>query len=466
MNKFKVFIVSVIVITLFFIPTFNTKDLFALNSKFNISKVETNLSSNSISISWEAKADYYIVYLDEEEYTKTDNKSVTIMELESDHPYGIIIQAISNEEVSDTIAVQTVTPMTSAQEKKEENEIAAAIATAIFSTDEAKIIFENVPDDNQVYDVERNYEKIGSINENKNYILDKNLSEDTEYRYSIVGKVKLDQEEKKELQETYEDQEVSVDEVEFEKIDRELELARTIKTLPKVKNTVSAAKWNDPSPGVQFMYTTFIPMKQFKFAPAKGMASPYHYFTGDGRSFDTHAISRKYRTRTKVRVSFPNSGGSIVRFDKEANPTHGYNVFKQKWNTKLANMSEVYLVSKSESSTKATFNIHHNAKNPLHDILGSIEAPGITYDIQGEVYKAGSYKIVGSHDNAPNHEMSFTPIPGEVHQWWSKSQNKVIVGESSMRGLFQHKIDPIGGFYRLMDLSFSRKKINEQGYWK
>jgi hypothetical protein len=459
------FLIVTVVLTLFFSTIFNS-DFLALNDKFNISQVKVDSTKNSISVSWGAKADKFVIYLDDEKFKTTTESNISVQNLKSNHPYEIVVQALSNQKVSDTIAIQTITPMTDKQEEDKVYEIASGIATAIFSDDEAKIIFENVPDENKVYDVSRNNKKIGVINQNKNFIIDKNLEEKTEYRYSVLGKVKLKDKEIQEVKKVFKKNDVDIDQSEVEKIDRELELARTIKTLPKEKNTVSAEKWSDPSQGVQFMYTTFIPMSQFNFTPAYGLTSPYHTFLGDGRSFDSHAIDTRFRTRTKLRVSFPESGGSIVRFDKLANETDGFNVLTRRWNSKLANMSEVYLRSKHEGSTSAYFHIHHNAKNPLHDIFMVADAPGITYDIEGHVYKSGSFSLVGSHDNAPNHELSFTPIPGEVHTWWSDFHNRIIVGESTMRALFQDNMDKKRGFYRLLDTPYTKKQINEQGYWK
>lgn len=90
----------------------------------------------------------------------------------------------------------------------------------------------------------------------------------------------------------------------------------------------------------------------------------------------------------------------------------------------------------------------------------NIEAPGITYSYNAEVRKDGYFYIVGRHDKAPNHEMSLTPIPGEVHTWNGQ------VTYSTMRHLFTDPIEPKYHFYNLVGDVYGQKNISESGYWK
>lgn len=435
-------------------------DLFATNNNFRVMDINVETSSDSIVLEWGNIGEEYIVTLDDEYYATTSNQTITITDLKEDHPYAFVISAKKDDKFIDKFVVQT---LTKPKEKRDsEYELEDGLTTAIFNDSEAKVIFENVPDSDQVYVVEKDNEKFGKLKGEKNYIIDKNLEPDKQYRYSLVGKKKLTKQQKEKFKKTLKANNINSKSIDVNKVEKEYELARTIKTLKKAqKNKVFAyERWDDPSPGVEFVYTTFIAKSVATFKPwIAEYFTDYHVFHGDGRGFDKYALSEAYRTRTWARVSFPENGGSDIKFDEDYNKTTAKNKNTGNWVTKSTSLDDVYIKDMNKGTTKASFTLYHNAKNPLHNI-GSIEAAGITYQYTADVYKSGYFEVRGYHDKAPHHELSFTPIPGETHYMFDSG-----VTYSTMNSLFQDRIDTQFHFYSLLP-GYPQKSISEQGYWK
>lgn len=467
----RLFLVTII-FSLFL--TFNS-NIFALNNEFNVANVNVETTTSSINIKWGSISKLYNVFLDGEMYTETEENSININELDSNRPYIIKIQAIKNGKIIDNLVIETNTTMTDTEKNNIVYESEIATTTAIYTDNSAKIVFDNLPDEDKKFEVLRNNQDlVGNLNKNKNYIVDTNLTEETKYRYSIVGKVKLDKKEKSELKESIEkyNLEGKSDLGNIENVDefvnqplKEYELARTIETLSKEvsSNVASAAigNWEENNPGIELIYTTFIPMGVFTFKPPYPFSNytDYHKFHGDGRNFDEYALSDDYRTRTKVRVTFPPNKNAVLLFDKDVSATKGMNKKTKKWTTKKSSSKDVKILNKTLKKDSASFLLYHNVNNPLHNTAG-VEAPGITYQYVGYVYRSGSFKIVGDHDQAPNHELTIDLVPGETHGQLVNGKFKVTY--STRANLFQHKI---ASFYYLFP-GFPRKQINEQGNWK
>lgn len=468
MKKILIFICSVFV----FVGILSTADLLAFNNEFSSKDVRVENTETTISISWGNIADIYLISLDGKKFSETKKNKISIDNLESGNPYEIKITGLKNGEVIDNVVVQTNTLKSSEQNKKKKHKIEVASTTAIFTDHEAKIIFSGVPDDDLVYDVYRNKEvKVGTLNGKSDYIYDENLKPETDYRYSVVGEEKFSKTEVEKLKKT-----IVLPKNSEEGLVNTFEVARSIKTISK-EHVVSAASyehWYNPSDGVEFIYTTFIPMKKFEFDIEKhfrylGAVKPrvdYYKFHGDGRGYDIYGLSDAFRTRTYTRVQFPKSGGSTIKFIHDSNKTQGQNRHTGNWRAREADMDEVYITNKVQGDTKATFYVKHNAINSLHnakDVTGKTwAAPGISYEFSGEVHKAGYFKLSGLHDAAPNHEMSWTRIPGEVHRMWI--DGRWVYSDSTMRVGFGHWIGHLG-FYGLFP-GTPRMSISEEGYWK
>ncbi len=465
-KKAKLLITLLLILTLS-LGLINT-DIFADYQKFKIKDVEVETSTNSISIKWGDLSDSYIITLDGQRYTKTKENSITINKLEPNHPYEVIVEAETKDQEStlDKFVVQTLTAIKGSEEKETEFALENGQTTAIFSDTESKIIFENVPDDDLEYTVQRNNEDIGKLKGKKNYIVERDLDSDTTYRYSVIGAVKLNKKEKEKAINAIKQQKMNPSDFNLDEVEKEYELARTIKTLKSNQtNSAAAESWEDPSPGVEFIYTTFIPYGPFTFKP-KGMESRTNYHTGlgDNRSFDPYVLSDDYRTRTRARVSFPPSGGSKIRFTKLAHRSKGVNKNTGKWEVSgPIDMSRIYLATKTEGSTMASFTLNHEAGSPFAKFQfgGKMwDGPEIDYRYRADVYKNGYFKIVGYHDRAPSHELSFTPIPGETH-----TEGKFY---STLQPLFQFGMgnNPNGLMNLVGPPAYPQRSISEQGYWK
>lgn len=465
-------IVTLVVILSLSLGLINT-DIFADFDKFKIKDVNVETTTDSISITWGDLSDSYLVSLDGNPYTKTTKNSITFDKLNSDHPYEVIVKAESKnkENIIHQFTVQTLTKREKTDDQEGNLELENGQTTAVFTDSEAKVIFENVPDDDLEYTVERDNKKIGKLKGKKNFIIESDLEPDTSYRYALIGKKKLSKKEKENALNAIKKQNLNPKDFNIDKMEKEYELARSLKTIKNdQQNSVLAStppevSWGDHSPGAEFIYTTFIPMGVFTYKP-KGLHYAIDHITGEGddRLFDPYVLSKDFRTRTRVRVSFPSYGGSEIRFDKDGNRTKALHKRTGLWEVSgEPDLSKISLGLQNEGDTKATFTLNHEAGSPFVRFnLGKWQpaGPAINYYYHAEVYKNGYFKLFGAHDKAPNHELSFTPIPGETHQ----------VGKfySTLRPLFQFSMGkkPEG----LKNLAgppvFPQRQFNEQGYWK
>ncbi len=463
------------VLTIILISGFNIR-LSANYDTFNLEEVKINQSTNSIKVSWGNIGDEYHVYLDGEFYVTTSDNKITLDNLLVYNPYEIKIEAKEEKELIDTVVIQTYTNKEVNNKDEVPINLEEGISTGIFTSSAAKVIFENVPNDFDTYTLYKDNVEIGVLKKNNASYVDLDVEPDTAYRYSIVGTVKLTKKEKEEITEQLLDDEISPDSVDLDEIKNEFELARSIKTLKENKaNAVSAAiDYDDPNPGVTFVYTTFIPMGVFEYIPYVPLlgfdvpfTSDYHVYKGDDRGFDPYVISSDYRTRTWAQVNFPENRSSVVRFSADASATSGKHKETGKWKTSAADKSGMHISSKIEQFNKAEFTVYHDATNKLHEVKAfgkTYKAPGITYQYRATVYRTGSFQIMGYHDRAPNHEMSFSPMPGEKHIRYNTSTKKIEVIDTTWRPLFQDKLE---GFNWLIGPPvYGQKNISEQGYWK
>lgn len=465
MTKKSKFFIIITVFALSF-SLFNS-DLQASFNKFKVKDIDVQVETDSIQINWKDIGDSYVIEVNGEEYTETPEESVHLTDLEPGNPYEVAIKAKSKENISDIFVVQTLTKRTEQETSNSEYILEPAITTAIVKDDQVKIIFEDLPEQNMNYVVTKNDTEFGKLKGKKPFIIDTDLEANEKYRYALIGAQKLDFNERREAVKSLKENKISKEMLDIDDIEKEFELARTVKTLNSKKaNQAHAENWYSYGVGAEFVYTTFIKPHNATFVPfLVGGSVKYHKFKGDGRNFDRHAVSPKYRTKTWVRVTFPDSGGSKVRFRKYINPTTGQHNTTKEWVTKAPAVknNKVYLKNKQESSTKAVFTVYHDAKNSLHDMdfeAFKVSSPGITYQYRGEVYKNGYFNIVGYHDRAPHHEMSYSPVPGEIHTYNGK------VTYSTWTHLFTDEIGSKAGFYNLVGPPiYPQKAISEQGYW-
>lgn len=140
-------------------------------------------------------------------------------------------------------------------------------------------------------------------------------------------------------------------------------------------------------------YTTFLSGHWVK---NENSTSKYRYFTGDDRGYSTS--SSKYRTRADVNVCFCSSGSS-AGLSRSVGLTHGYSKKKKFLKKARASANGIYLTNLSLGKSKIQFTLRHAVGNPL------VYAPTIDYYVVGTFYKNGRYKLSGSHDHAPHHEV-------------------------------------------------------------
>lgn len=394
-------------------------------------KVKALESSNSISLTWNAKGSYYKVYEGKKLLFKGTKKKLTIRGLKPDRLYSYRV-ATYNESGK---LLEFSTVKTSTTKAKKENTVNRFSAKNIseeaiseedipeeviletnVGKDYADINWEKMEDDDGVYEIYRDSKLIESTN--KLSYRDENLTPGTVYTYEIVAKKEVSQETKNELDEKVKEQNLSLSSKELQDLyTRQQSIIRSVKTsenvsekellspaFPLQSNVTSEKSYKisstNPSPSKRsyfFRYTTFIPNKTV-MDPNPFTDYSFNYLHGDNRGFDVW--SSKYRTRSDVYAGWmsgspaidhiPSVGQSIMYEDEE-----GTNVLKKA----TASTNGIKLSKLSLSKSKVSWNISHDVGVPFGKVY-----PNINYGYKGTQYSDGSMRVLGGHDRAPNHE--------------------------------------------------------------
>ncbi|WP_342379009.1 DUF3238 domain-containing protein [Bacillus thuringiensis] len=168
----------------------------------------------------------------------------------------------------------------------------------------------------------------------------------------------------------------------------------------KAAQAISKSQASAPSQqGFIYRYQTFIPTSR-EWSPIKWFAS-LESFEGDGRGFDY--FSDRYRTRLDVRVTWSMGwvDNSPAKFNvtKSTGLTTGYLKDGTPVNGKANAENDLNVKIESATPYQAKFSMKTASANPL--VSGAPDIDAYAYVI---VNRNGSGATAGFHDRAPNHE--------------------------------------------------------------
>ncbi|ANU14878.1 hypothetical protein B481_0328 [Planococcus halocryophilus Or1] len=361
-----------------------------------------------------------VVYTGTQNYFKDEG-------LQVGHLYTYTIERLDVAgEWTDKIKIQTGTENRNVDN---DNRLAEIVLTTIVSEGRVSLAWGKI-DGISTFDIYRNGQFIESIKKNQ-YTDDKILS-DQPYTYWIRGKRPVSLAGKKGSEKKFSlhkifgalQQNSSKDKASMEDFWLTQKIAPLHSLLSDQPNTAPQPVWH-------FRYNTFLPDTLLK---NPNLLSPFHYFKGDNRSFDSDSL--EYRTHVNFTVSF-NENEPTLSWDKRVGPTIGYNWRKKFSKEDVASANEIDLIKTAESDQKISIALTHGVGNPL------TTSPNIDYHLSADFYHDGTYTVLGVHDQSPNHEVYLKY--SEDRQWTEIHQSE-SEGLSYMAGPTANKYWRLSNF--------------------
>ncbi|AXF56754.1 DUF3238 domain-containing protein [Salicibibacter kimchii] len=376
--------------------------MFTTNAYAN-DKVNVNVQpdTESIELDWEDEGHSYTIMNEHEgeEIWSGDQPQYTIDDLESDQIYQFILEIYNDEdELIDTAQINTST-LKNQQEMETfdeemlsgDQEISYSMAesnlSTVASSDQVELQWENIPTDNNEYDILRDEEVIETVEGNE--FVDDTVSGDEMHRYTVKGQKKVPEERVEEIEaEIEENEEIQLSEEEKEQALYEpKEASVVINASEGDHNSPSASTW-------LLRYTTFIPM-EYAENPSCFITCTYEYFGGDDRGFGE---AGSFRTRSDVVLNedleelyhFPDTG-----------ITYGYDEDYNEIDQAQADAEEDHDITTYDQGD-FSHRMDLGSANPLLSYAPDIDAYYVSNIIDG-LYA----QFQGSHDQAPSHEFYF-----------------------------------------------------------
>ncbi len=429
----------------FFTILFNSNSVLAATEDLNIF---TKRTSSSITINWKNISNNYEVYskVKNNEYVKVwegNSNSYTFENLNpGDLIHFVLIALDDNHEVINAASVTTYTE----SDKVSDDDISMQVESIVYSS-KIELNWDKLPNYNKDYKIYKDGEIISKTGEESSFT-DTNISLNKNYSYEIVGIRKRSNSEVNDIRDemisdnaliTPQD-EVQIKEEEnslvrnIKTLDQELSIITKKKTTLKMMSTTSNTIYR---PGYAFFIDTWIPYKSVTIPWG------YHRFHGDGdRAASDIFHENNYRTRFATAVVF-DPQHSLYVLEKKAGKTTGVGI----WGTKsgYANMSNVYAYGKDWDGVNKDYQyinyyVHHAAGNPLVPV-----APAINYDFWINVWKDGSYNVIGTVDKSPSTSITISTFPGDTHALIYHNRSNPNEGVQFAVGLYTSKNVNISG---------------------
>ncbi|CAM3827866.1 DUF3238 domain-containing protein [Mesobacillus thioparans] len=362
--------------------------------------------SKDIAIEWEALGDSYRVFRDRELiYEGTEPKFADNF-LTPGTLYSYRIDSLMNGEVQQSMRIQTTT---SVNHKEKDNVLEDLLITTIVT--EGQVSFEWEPIEGVTeYTVHRNgmqLEKVTSC-----AFTDRGIQDDKTYTYTIKARRPLQRSEqvKWELKSLIANAVGAIKKDSSKRMaaDEEFSITKRIGPIQELLDTNREHSFTNGN--WQLRYTTFLKEETLKNPNA---ASGDQYFKGDDRSFDPD--STKYRTRGDV---FIDTESQSALLNKNTGLTEAFSVNHEPVESAKASEDGIQLEKVMIDGDSIKFILKHTVGNPL------VVSPAIDYVVCGVFYKNNEFDLIGTHDQAPEHEI-YLKGPGTdswlvIHQTHSK----------------------------------------------
>lgn len=454
---FSLVFVSAMVVSLFVTPS----QAFLDGASFTGVAVS---EKNSVRLSWNDVGDNYKIYLINDEkgdkfVWSGSKKTFTVQNLKSDQPYIYRVEAYVGKKKINEIVMHTSTLKNQQQIAKElkanekmfsessksttntsklNYEMVDSNINTVVGSDHIKIIWSGIPDEDGVYDIYRNGDKIDTV-KGDTYV-DENINKNEVYQYNVIGRKKLPAEEINKIKKALGQKEKSISKKQEEKLFYEKKVAGTIirfstknavefrfdkenqKGKKIDKPSISSMNW-PVDPGYWLRYSAFIPMDKEPnpYCEMLGWCE-YEEFSGDNRGFDLMGTSFRARTDTFITYNV-NDSGDITPNDIEFYPQTGETIGYRN--------GEPVEIGKAAESDMEIRNIEYGDNYVYHRMFMASQNPllegweyPLTPDIDAfyyaKVFQDGRGEFYGVHDQAPSHEFYFVLYWGAGSDFWEE----------------------------------------------
>ncbi|WP_318616205.1 DUF3238 domain-containing protein [Sporosarcina sp. YIM B06819] len=354
-----------------------------------------------ISFTWNDVGGIYHVYKDEEHVYEGTVPEFSDGDIKHAKLFTYAIERVENGEVVDVIALQT---SAFAEQKNKDNPLQSLVMTTIVAKTQIALSWEEMSEVED-YDVFRNDMYLTTVN--NNCYVDRDISLDETYRYTIRSKRTLAQSEDRfNVSKSIFSTAFGLVNPASSKEKAAVEVFEMSKWIAKPRELLVPVQDRIRRPNVdrwQFRYTTFL---ADRWVTNPNVLAWNHYFKGDDRGFDVHGEG--FRTRVHIELAYDQIGTPLT-FTKAVGPTIAYNRLKQFREQATASHEGIVLKRLDHKQEESGFFITHAVGNPL------TPAPKIDYEVQAVLRQDGTFDMTGYHDQAPHHEVYM--IRGEGNEW-------------------------------------------------
>lgn len=286
----------------------------------------------------------------------------------------------------------------------------------IVKDNEIKLVWYNLPDENQQYEIYRNGKYLTTVRGNE--YLDTSLPKAKVYKYSVIGYKKIPQNKIKEKQSFLKQKNIKVNKENEKVLFYERKELGTIVNVSEDK--VTARTSNDKvkllAPpiypdgyGYLVRYTTFIPLDRAPnpWCEEVGLCE-FDEFEGDTyeRGFDMW--SDKFRTRADAYVTWDwDNKPNPITFDPQTGETIGYKNGVEVRRDQAPAKEDMKIENEETGSDWIYHRMFLTPNNPL------VVSPDIDAFYYAKLYNSSySAEFYGVHDQAPSHELYLMDYPG------------------------------------------------------
>lgn len=405
-------------------------------------QARTQISTSSVSLSWEHFGNNYQIFRDGKLIAETKQNAFTDTDVKPDELVKYVIAAFDDDKLVETIRISTkansISEMrTFSGADKAPDMTIESVAGANFIT----LNWPEIPDDDGVYSLYKDGEFIATVSERK--FTDKDVEPNSTYRYSVIGTKKLSESEVENIKTELGDA-IDVSDDELYALENTYEAIKFVKTLDSnldrnldedrlaEANLITLAS----APYFSFRYLTFIPDYKVK--------NPFDlsgdsYFLGNDRGFNVLTFNNS-KTEQNIDVEFDQPNSSTYNHRVGVDTTVLVDEDNTEINRKTATCStsnggfDLFLYTPHSFGADAKkFAAGADCGIPYFDNI----SPDITYGYDAWIERDGDWRVAGSHDKAPSHEFYiYSRDTGTYEEIFQHSALRKSNGDVEFNALF------------------------------
>ncbi|MBJ6360124.1 hypothetical protein ACFOQM_02175 [Paenibacillus sp. GCM10012307] len=406
-KKIHLLLILTILVTLFVQPLNSMAHSIAIKPL----TVQTKKTTSSITLSWSQLGSHYKVFKEGRLIGETKKNTFIDNGVKPDELVKYFIAAFDGDKLIETVRISTKAQSDIRETLISGTRTAPDMTTeSVASSNYIVLSWPEIPDDDSIYEIYRDGKFIANIS-GRNFV-DSDLAPNTTYRYSIIGTKKLSENEINAIKEEMDKNGLSYEELdELEHTYESIKFVKTLDNDPEKNlenaplNEANLITTNSTSPPYfSFRYLTFIPDYRVD-NPIPGGGNTY--FLGNNRNFNVLAFNN---SKTEQNID--------IEFDQPNNSTYGHRVRND--STTLVDENNNVIETRTANCTTSNggfdlflYNPHSfgaNAKKfgagtDCGIPFGPSFAPNINYGYDGWIERDGDWRVAGSHDQAPSHEL-------------------------------------------------------------